>query len=152
MKPAAEAAAQGYGQVLWMLGDDITEVGAMNVFFLIQEDEGEGKRKILVTPPLSRGDILPGVTRRSIMELASSWSDVIVQERNITLTEVTEAAKKNQILEVFGAGTAAVVTPICGINDITIDAPGEFTQRVWKELIDIQYGRKIHPDSWSVEV
>jgi len=159
MKPAAEAASQGYAQVLWMLDDDITEVGAMNIFFLFKgggsrngtHDKKE-KKKILVTPPLSRGDILPGVTRRSILELASTWSDIEVQERNITLTEVKEAAKRNEILEVFGAGTAAVVTPVSGIDDITIHAPGDFTQKIWRELIDIQYGRKIHPDNWSMEV
>lgn len=70
MKPAAEAAQRGYEQVLWLLDDEITEVGAMNVFFLwIDAKTG---RKELVTPPLDRGDILPGVTRQSVIELAKS--------------------------------------------------------------------------------
>ena len=69
MKPAAEAAERGYSQVLWLFGDDdeITEVGAMNVFFVWENEDG---RKEIVTPPLNRGDILPGVTRRSVLELA----------------------------------------------------------------------------------
>ncbi len=73
MKPAAEAAQRGYSQVLWLFGenDEVTEVGAMNVFFVVQK-EGSDKKKEIVTPPLSRGDILPGVTRRSIVELANT--------------------------------------------------------------------------------
>ncbi len=69
MKPAAEAAEKGYSQVLWLFGDDdeITEVGAMNVFFVWENEDG---KKEIVTPPLDRGDILPGVTRRSVVELA----------------------------------------------------------------------------------
>ena len=69
MKPAAEAGERGYSQVLWLFGDnhEITEVGSMNVFFVWVNDDGA---KEIVTPPLGRGDILPGVTRRSILELA----------------------------------------------------------------------------------
>jgi branched-chain amino acid aminotransferase len=134
-----------------MLGDDITEVGAMNVFFLLQ-DATDKKKKVLVTPPLYRGDILPGVTRRSILEIVSTWPNISVQERNISLTEVTEAFQDGRVLEVFGAGTAAVVSPICGIDEMDIHAPGEFTLKIWKELIDIQYGRKDHPGNWIVEV
>lgn len=57
MKPAAEAASRGYSQVLWVVNDEVTEVGAMNIFFMMINEEGE---KQLVTPPLDRGDILPG--------------------------------------------------------------------------------------------
>ncbi len=69
MKPAAEAGERGYSQVLWLFGDnnEITEVGSMNVFFVWVNSNG---KKEIVTPPLDRGDILPGVTRRSILELA----------------------------------------------------------------------------------
>ena len=69
-KPQQEAAELGYSQVLWLVGDDITEVGAMNVFLVIT-NEATG-RKELVTPPLDRGDILPGVTRQSVIDLAHS--------------------------------------------------------------------------------
>lgn len=71
MKPAAEAGERGYSQVLWLFGDDheITEVGSMNVFFVLVNESG---KKEIITPPLARGDILPGVTRRSILELANT--------------------------------------------------------------------------------
>eukprot|EP00555_Chaetoceros_dichaeta_P012087 CAMPEP_0198256992 /NCGR_PEP_ID=MMETSP1447-20131203/6775_1 /TAXON_ID=420782 /ORGANISM="Chaetoceros dichaeta, Strain CCMP1751" /LENGTH=334 /DNA_ID=CAMNT_0043943775 /DNA_START=103 /DNA_END=1107 /DNA_ORIENTATION=- len=154
MKPAAEAAKRGYEQVLWLLNDEITEVGAMNVFFLwIDAKTG---RKELVTPPLDRGDILPGVTRQSVIELAKSWGEFDVCEKNITMSQVRDAAKDMQIIEAFGTGTAAVVTPISCINyegvDIEIPATGGITQKIWNELADIQYGNIEHPDGWSVHI
>jgi len=78
IQPAKEAMAKGYNQVLWMWGqeDEVTECGAMNLFFVVEE---EGKR-VLITAPLDRGDILPGVTRRSILELAEGWEGVEVRE------------------------------------------------------------------------
>lgn len=80
MKPQALATEAGYNQVVWLFGEDdtITEVGAMNIFFfLVNKETG---RKELVTPPLTRGDILPGVTRESILELARSWDEFDVGE------------------------------------------------------------------------
>ena len=73
MRPAAEAGQRGYSQVLWLFGDndEVTEVGAMNVFFVLSKGD-DNTTKEIVTPPLSRGDILPGVTRRSIVELAKT--------------------------------------------------------------------------------
>mmetsp|Transcript_2861 Transcript_2861/g.4076 ORF Transcript_2861/g.4076 Transcript_2861/m.4076 type:complete len:434 (+) Transcript_2861:244-1545(+) len=156
MKAAAEAAERGYSQVLWLFGeeDSITEVGSMNVFFYLQnKDTG---RNELVTPPLSRGDILPGVTRASIVELTRSWGEFDVTERTPTMPEICEAAKEGRLIEAFGAGTAAVVTPIEGIQykgvDIEIKAIGELTQRVWDELTAIQYGKLKGPEGWSVVV
>ena len=164
MKPAAEAAERGYQQVLWLFEDTITEVGAMNVFFVILNKE-TGKKDI-ITPPLTRGDILPGVTRLSILELASTWDsdeyDVI--ERFPTMTEVRNAASEGRLLEAFGAGTAAVVVPVSCIEyqGQDIDLPsintnptdgGEVTvtQRVWDEITGIQYGKIEGPDeTWSV--
>ena len=95
--------------MLWLYNDEITEVGAMNIFLLMEDKETGGKE--LVTPPLTRGDILPGVTRDSIIELAKTWEDVEVSERFPTMQEVAEAADEKRLLEAFGAGTAAVVTP-----------------------------------------
>jgi len=151
MLPAKEAAMKGYNQVLWLLDGHITEVGAMNIFFVF--DLGDGKREI-VTPPLTRGDILPGVTRRSIIELAQGWDDCVMSERNVTMDEVEAAVKEGRIMEAFGAGTAAVVAPIECINykgeDLEIPATGSITQKVWDSLIGIQYGKTEHP--WSVKV
>mmetsp|Transcript_19864 Transcript_19864/g.27944 ORF Transcript_19864/g.27944 Transcript_19864/m.27944 type:complete len:391 (+) Transcript_19864:67-1239(+) len=151
MLPAAKAASDGYGQILWLLGDEITEVGAMNIFFVLVNQNG---LKEIVTPPLTRGDILPGVTRRSILDVAKSWGCLDVNERNITMKEIKNAAMNGRLLEAFGAGTAAVVTPICCINhegvDIDIPATGDFTKRVFKEITDIHHGKT--PHEWSVKV
>eukprot|EP00978_Attheya_sp_CCMP212_P026746 scaffold88486_cov46-Attheya_sp.AAC.1 len=156
MKPQAIASKSGYSQVLWLFGpdDSITEVGAMNVFFLLQNaDTG---RTELVTPPLTRGDILPGVTRRSILELASSWGEFDVVERFPTMPEIRDAAKENRLFEAFGAGTAAVVTPISAIQykgeDIEIPATGKVTQRIWDEITGIQYGKIEGPEGWSIKL
>mmetsp|Transcript_45984 Transcript_45984/g.112229 ORF Transcript_45984/g.112229 Transcript_45984/m.112229 type:complete len:475 (-) Transcript_45984:2313-3737(-) len=164
IKPAAEASTKGYSQILWLYGpnDEVTEVGAMNVFFYLQnKDTG---RNELVTAPLTRGDILPGVTRASILDLARSGrlldsdpdQDFDVSERFITMGEVVEASNDGRLLEVFGAGTAAVVTPVDCIHylghDINIPATGSLTQRVWDELIGIQYRTKEAPPGWIVEL
>ncbi|KAL3793755.1 hypothetical protein HJC23_013317 [Cyclotella cryptica] len=155
MLAADEAAKRGYDQILWIFGpnDEVTEVGAMNVFFLLRKTDGT---KELVTPPLTRGDILPGVTRQSIIELAQTWNEFEVSERTITLPEIREAAHENRLLEAFGAGTAAVVTPISCIQykgeDIDIPATGDLTRRVFKDLMGIQYGRIEGPEGWSVRI
>mmetsp|Transcript_17799 Transcript_17799/g.36238 ORF Transcript_17799/g.36238 Transcript_17799/m.36238 type:complete len:394 (-) Transcript_17799:56-1237(-) len=156
MKAAAEANANGYNQVLWLYGDDdsVTEVGAMNVFFFLENAE-TGRRE-LVTPPLDRGDILPGVTRRSIVELAQSWGEFDVTERFPTMPEIRNAAKEGRLIEAFGAGTAAVVSPISCIRyqgeDIEIEATGALTQRIWDAITGIQYGKIDGPVGWSVEI
>ena len=151
MKPSKIAAEKGYDQVLWLLNGEITEVGAMNIFFVFESENG---KKEVVTPPLSRGDILPGVTRQSIIELASTWEDHDVVERNVTMDEVAAAVRAGTLVEAFGAGTAAVVTPIECISykgeDLEIAATGNATQRAWDELMDIQYGIVDHP--WSFKV
>jgi branched-chain amino acid aminotransferase len=156
MKPQADAAAEGYSQVLWLFGEDdeVTEVGAMNVFFfLINKDTN---RPELVTAPLTRGDILPGVTRDSILHLARAWGDFDVSERFPTMKEIKEAAEEGRLLEAFGAGTAAVVTPISAIKykgkDIEIPTTGELTKRIWDEITGIQYGNIVGPEGWSVKI
>lgn len=150
-KPSRLATEKGYSQVLWLLNGEITEVGAMNIFFVF--DKGSGKKEV-VTPPLSRGDILPGLTRRSIVELANEWEDYDVVERNVTIEEVADAVKAGTLVEAFGTGTAAVVTPIECIHyngeDLDISVTGEATQRVWDELMDIQYGKVEH--TWSYKI
>lgn len=156
MKAQAEAAARGYSQVLWLFGDDevVTEVGAMNVFFFIKDKE-TGKPE-LITPPLSSGDILPGVTRDSILEIAKSWGDFKVTERAPTIHEIKEAAAEGRLVEAFGAGTAAVVTPIACIEyqgeDIAVPATGSLTKRIWDEITGIQYGRIEGPEGWSRKI
>jgi branched-chain amino acid aminotransferase len=154
------AQQQGYEQVLWLLDDNVTEVGSMNVFFVLR-DANDPNKVELVTPPLSRGDILPGITRDSILYLArTEWNDVVtVTERNITMSEVVDAIQRGQLCEVFGAGTAAVVTSVKSIHynrtDYiipTIDTNLSLTKRVWEKLTAIQYGMKEGPLGWSVLV
>lgn len=155
MKPQAEAVKEGYSQVLWLFGDndEVTEVGGMNIFFIFKSKDGD--EDVLVTPPLDRGDILPGVTRDSIIALAKQ-NGLAVEERFPTMTELKEAASSKTLKEAFGAGTAAVVTPIQGIqfegSTISIPATGEWTQRFYDELTGIQCGRIEGPDGWSVVV
>ena len=156
MKPAAEAAAKGYSQILWLFGenDEVTEVGAMNFFvYLVNKKTG---RNELVTASLERGDILPGVTRDSVLDLARSWGDFDVSERQITMGEIKEASEENRLLEAFGAGTAAVVTPISCIQyqgeEIDIPSVGDVTQRVWDEIVGIQYRKMDGPAGWIVDV
>jgi branched-chain amino acid aminotransferase len=153
------ALQKGYEQVLWLLDDTITEVGSMNVFFVIN-DPNDINKVLLITPPLSRGDILPGVTRDSVMQLAQTeWSnDVTVIERDITMSEVIDLIQTHQLREVFGTGTAAVVTAIQSIQHQGIEyiIPSSLshetslTQRIWDTLTGIQYGTREGPKGWSV--
>ncbi|CAB9528400.1 Branched-chain amino acid aminotransferase [Seminavis robusta] len=156
MKAQADAAARRYSQVLWLFGDKevVTEVGAMNVFFLIQNKETNLPE--LITPPLTSGDILPGVTRDSIIALAETWDDLTVVEWAPTIHEIKEAAEEGRLLEAFGAGTAAVVTPIDCIEykgqDINVPADGKLTQRIWDAVTGIQYGRREGPEGWCHKI
>ena len=85
----------------------------MNIFFVLKTKEGEVE---VVTPPLTRGDILPGVTRRSILELASDSGKYKVSERHIAMPEIRDAWKEGRLMEAFGAGTAAIISPVNRIH------------------------------------
>ena len=136
----AQAEADGFDQVLWLHEkEQVTEVGSMNVFFVL--DSGDGGVE-LVTPPLTRGDILPGVTRDSIVHLAQEYDNVTVTERFPTMTELSAAAANGTLREAFGAGTAAVVLPIGCIHhqgrDINIPTGGPLTARILDDIVSIQ--------------
>lgn len=103
---SAEAAKRGYSQVLWLFGPnhEITEVGAMNIFFVFRKDKDPNSEIELITAPLDRGDILPGVTRDSIIQLAKSSriQDIVghrlkVSERWLTMGEVKAAAENGRV-------------------------------------------------------
>ena len=123
----------------------------MNVFFFLRNKVSN--RLELVTAPLTRGDILPGVTRDSILYLARQWGEFDVSERFLTMEELKNAADEGRLVEAFGAGTAAVVTPIEAIQykgkDIIVPL-GSLSQRIWDALTGIQYGRVEGPSGWSV--
>ncbi|KAG7305414.1 hypothetical protein JYU34_009483 [Plutella xylostella] len=146
----AKAAKLGYHQVLWLFGPDheLTEVGAMNIFMVYVNEQGE---KTLATPPLN-GLILPGVTRRSVLELASQWEDITVAEEVITMDRVIQLNKSGRLLEMFGAGTAVGISPIgkIGFMEKEIHIPTTkqqqpVFQRVKDTLLAIQYGHVEHP-------
>ncbi|KAI9057158.1 branched-chain amino acid aminotransferase II [Trametes sanguinea] len=165
---AQKAAAQkGYVQNLWLQGPEhyITEVGTMNAFVVFKRSDGSVE---LVTPPLD-GIILPGVTRDSVLALAKEHSagkirvpeltdKLVVSERPVTMKEVKEAAQKGDLVEFFGTGTAAVISPVDRIGylgeDVHIptgpDGMGPISRPLWKHLTGIQTGAIPHP--WAVEV
>lgn len=146
-----KAESLGYAQVLWLDGIEhkyIDEVGAMNVFFVIGDE--------VVTPALE-GNILPGVTRDSCIALLKSWG-YKVSERKVSLEEVFEAHKNGCLKEMFGTGTAAVISPVGELNDsgnkivINNGEIGAISQKLYDELTAIQWGKKQDTMGWSVTV
>jgi branched-chain amino acid aminotransferase len=146
-----EARLKGYSQVLWLDGIDrryIEEVGAMNICFVI---DGE-----LVTPPLL-GTVLPGITRESVLALARFWK-MPCSERRISIDEIIEANNQGRLTEVFGCGTAAVISPVGTLVDkdqlITVadGQVGPVASRLYKALTDIQYGRAEDTFGWMEPV
>ena len=115
--PQLEAARRGCQQNLWLFGEEnyVTEVGTMNFFAAMRTREG---KKVLLTAPLD-GTILEGVTRESVLQLARErlvpmgWE---VEERRFTMQELADASEEGRLMECFGAGTAAVVSPVREIH------------------------------------
>jgi len=150
------AAKHNCHQALWLYGpeEEITEVGAMNIFALFRKKSGELE---LVTPSLESGLILPGVTRRSVLELAREWEGVEVTERKMTLKEILNGAQDGTLVEMFGTGTAAIVSPVGNIfyrgKMVPLPVPSEelsFAHRVMSTLTDIYYGKVDHP--WAINI
>jgi len=142
-----EAKEKGYTQVLWLDAVErifIEEVGAMNIFFVI-----DGK---IVTPQLT-GSILPGITRMSVLELGKFWG-LEVEERKISINEVLRGIEDGSVSEVFGSGTAAVITPVGILSykgeefNIGNGQTGEIARRFYDHLTGIQYGKEEDPFNW----
>ncbi|HJB25925.1 MAG TPA: branched-chain amino acid aminotransferase [Firmicutes bacterium] len=151
LKAQEEAEEQQYTQVLWLDGVEkkyIEEVGTMNVFFKI---DGE-----VITPELN-GSILPGVTRKSAIELVRSWG-YPVSERKLSIEEVARAHDEGKLEEAFGTGTAAVISPIGLLKwgdklmEIGGGKIGELSQRIYDELTAIQWGHGEDKFGWTYEV
>lgn len=146
-----EAHKQNFSQVLWLDGIErkyIEEVGAMNIFFVIGDE---------VVTPMLQGSILPGITRSSALELCRSWGLKTV-ERRISIDEIAEAHENGELKEVFGTGTAAVISPVgllkwgdklMEINDNKI---GAISQRLYDTMTGLQYGKIEDNMGWVVEV
>ena len=139
----------GYSQVLWLDGVErkyIEEVGAMNIFFKI-----DGK---IVTPMLN-GSILPGITRDSVLQSCRDWG-LPTEERRISVDELLEAQANGKLEEVFGTGTAAVISPVGKLrykdNVMTIvdGGIGEVSQKLYDTVTGIQWGKLPDELSWTV--
>jgi branched-chain amino acid aminotransferase len=149
---ATELAHQdGYTQVMWLDGVElkyVEEVGSMNIFFVIGDE--------LITPELNRS-ILSGVTRDSVIKLAKSWN-IKVAERKISIDEIYEAHEKGALKEIFGSGTAAVISPVGNMKyngkEITINNGnvGPLSAKLFKSLMDIQYGKTADSFDWIMPV
>ncbi|MBR6697558.1 MAG: branched-chain amino acid aminotransferase [Lachnospiraceae bacterium] len=141
----------GYSQVLWLDGVErkyIEEVGAMNIFFKINGT---------VVTPMLNGSILPGVTRDSVINLCKHWG-IPVEERRISVDELYDAAKSGALEEVFGTGTAAVISPVGELRfenqmlKIGDGGIGELSQKLYDTVTGIQLGKLKDELGWVVEV
>eukprot|EP00906_Rhabdomonas_costata_P029268 RCo041326 len=147
------AAGKGYNQVLWLNDGVVTEVGSMNFMVLWKNRAGELE---LITAPLTLGTILPGVTRDSVLALCREWKEFRVTEEAYTIDDLVAAHAEGRIVEVFGTGTAAIVSQVSCIHykgkDYNLPCPStaktSLAVRVMEEILAIQYGDKPHP--WSV--
>ncbi len=142
---------EGYTQVLWLDGVHrryVDEVGTMNIMVKIGDE--------VITPPLG-GTILPGVTRDSALTLLREWG-VRVSERQLEIDEVTAAHRTGALAEVWGTGTAAVISPVGELaykgQKMLINGGriGPLTQRLYDAIVAIQYGQAPDVHGWTVEV
>lgn len=141
----------GYDQVLWLDGVEkkyAEEVGSMNIFFIIN---GEA-----VTPALN-GSILGGITRASVIDLLKSWG-MRVREERVSIDDIYQAAMRGEVSEVFGTGTAAVISPVGAlhIHGETIEFHngmiGEVSERLYETITNIQRGKEQDSFKWVTEI
>lgn len=146
-----EAKHQGFTQVLWLDGVHrkyLDEVGTMNIMVKIGDE--------VITPPLT-GSILPGVTRDSALTLMREWG-LRVSERLVSMDEVAAAAHEGALREVWGTGTAAVISPVGELTYqgekmvINQGEVGPLTRKLYDAIVGIQYAQASDPYGWTVEV
>ncbi len=146
-----EAKKAGYTQVLWLDACErkyVEEVGTSNIFFKIDDT--------VITPPL-HGSILPGITRDSVLKLLGHWGYKVV-ERRISIDEVVAASQDGSLQEVFGTGTAAVISPVGELSYkgteyiINNGETGALSHRLFEELTKIQTGESEDPFQWRVGI
>jgi len=144
--PTNLAREKGFQQVIWTDANEhkyLEEAGTMNVFFRINDT--------LLTAPT--GDrILDGVTRKSVIALAER-DNIKVEVRPLLVSEVVAAAKNGSLKEIFGAGTAAVISPVSAFSyqDVTYDIPSnnhEYATKLKKQLMEIQHNLAEDPFGW----
>jgi branched-chain amino acid aminotransferase len=153
--PQVEAAKAGYSQLLWLNNGVVTEVGSMNLAVYWKNRDGEAE---VITAPLSEGTVLPGVTRDTTLQLLREWG-YRVREDVYTIQDFIDAHREGRILEVFGTGTAAIMSQVSHISYQGVEygiptpatAKDSVAMRLMEEILAIQYGeRGDHP--WSVVV
>ena len=149
---AEEAKHAGFTQVLWLDGRErkyLDEVGTMNIMLKIADE--------VITPPLTSGTILPGVTRDSALTLMREWG-LRVAERQVSIDEVAQAAHRGTLKEVWGTGTAAVISPVGELaykgERIVVNQGriGELTQKLYDAIVGIQYATARDTHGWTVPV
>ncbi|HPD57377.1 MAG TPA: branched-chain amino acid aminotransferase [Smithellaceae bacterium] len=145
------ATNMGYTQVLWLDAREkkyVEEVGTSNIFFFINDE--------LITPALT-GTILPGITRKSVIQLAKHFG-MKVAERQISIDEVTESLQKGALKEVFASGTAAIISPVGQIYYrgkeylINQGKTGPVAEKLYTEILQIQYGLKQDEFNWRIKI
>lgn len=148
-----DAVKAGYDQVLWLLGDEgyVTEAGASNFFIVLKKDNG---RVEIVTSPLSTGIILPGITRRSVLQLLKEnfGNEADVVEREFTIGEIEKAVEQNTMVESFACGTAYFVSSVTEIKTpsgkyLNIACPGKYAEFTKSFLASVMWGERDH--EWS---
>ena len=148
--PTRLASEQGYQQVVWTDAakhEFLEEAGTMNVFFRVNDT--------LLTAPTS-DRILDGVTRKSVIEVAKD-EGINVEVRNVRVTEIVEAARKGELMEMFGAGTAVVISPILGFShqNKTYELPKvthSYAEIIKKRITDIQRNKAEDKFGWRIKV
>ena len=148
IKAGELAEERGFSQVLWLDGVEkkyVEEVGSMNIMFKI-----DGK----VYTAACTGTVLPGVTRRSCIELLRNWGYEVI-EGKLAIADIMQASREGKLEEVFGTGTAAVVSPVKELvwKDehafIGEGKIGPVTQKLYDTLTGIQWGKLPDPFGWT---
>ena len=149
-----KAEKKGYSQVLWLDSQErkyVEEVGAMNIFFKI------GGKLYTAAAEDKEGTVLPGVTRRSIIELLRDWGYEVVEGR-LAIDDIMKASKEGRLEEVFGSGTAAVVSPVKKLDYedqsafINNGEIGPLTQKLYDTMTGMQWGKIPDTKGWIVPV
>jgi len=151
LRAQVEAKKEGYAQVLWLDGVErkyVEEVGTMNILFKIKDE--------VITPALN-GSILGGITRRTVLDLCKDWG-VKATERQISIDEVFDAHAKGDLEEVFGSGTAAVISPVGELSwkgkklIIGDGKTGPFSQKLFDYVAGLQYGKVQDKFGWVEKI
>ena len=151
LRPTIIAQQMGFTQVLWLDAKEhqfIEEVGSMNIFFVI------GNK--LITPPLN-GSILPGITRNTVIEIAKA-EGMDLEERPMAIDELLTYHENGELQEIFGSGTAAVISPVGLIqhNEKSISLPsdemGPVARFFYDKITGIQHGEVEDPNSWCTVI